>query len=69
LIEDGFEASRIIHGQIGKNFTVDFQCAGVELAHELAVANSVQTASGIDTHDPQGAEFALFRATIAVGIG
>jgi hypothetical protein len=25
LIEDGFEASRIIHGQIGQNFTVDFQ--------------------------------------------
>jgi hypothetical protein len=58
----------VVHGQISQDLAVEFDVVGVELAHQLAVGQSVHASTRVDTGDPQGAEVALFSAAVTVGV-
>ena len=61
-----FKSFRVIHGQIGKNLTVQFDIVSLEFSHELRIRHSVLACPGVNTRDPQGSEISLFCTTIAV---
>ena len=54
---------------IRDSLTVDLDASLVESTHELGVAHTFKTCSGIDTLNPECAEIALLVAAIAEGIG
>src|SRR5713101_1442633 len=59
--------SGILHGEVGQNFSVDFDAARLQTVHELAVGKAAQTRSGADALNPQLAELPLAVATVAIG--
>lgn len=63
-----FERLRVVHCEVGKNFTVQFDTAFVDCSHELRIAHSVLTCTGVDTLNPQGTEvsFLLFTTYVSV---
>ena len=69
LGNDSLEGFEVVHGEVGKNLTVDFDTSLVESSHQLAVAHAFHAGSSVDTLNPQGAEAALLILTIAIGVG
>lgn len=69
LVDDGFEGIGIVKGKVGKHLTVDFDAVLMDKAHELGVAESILTGSGIDALNPKGTEITFFILAVAVGIG
>lgn len=58
----------MIHREIGKNLSVQFDPRFVHLAHELRVGHSVKSRPGIDPLDPEGTEGALLVSAVPVGV-
>ena len=48
-----FERCGIVHGQVGKHLTVDFDAGFVDEAHEAAVREVLEAGSGVDTLYPE----------------
>ena len=69
LLDDGLESLGIVHGEVSENLTVDFDTVLVQSTHQLGIAHTFQTSSGVDTLNPQSAEGALLIATVAIGVG
>ena len=69
FVDDGFEGFGIVEGEVGEDFAVDLDACFVEEAHQFGVAEVVQTSSGVDTLNPEGAEVAFFVFAIAVCVG
>lgn len=69
LIEDSLESLGVINSEVGENLTVDLDTLLVDEADELAVGETLETGSCIDTLNPKGAESLLLLLTIPVSIG
>ena len=69
MVDDGLESLGVVHSEIGKDFAVDFDARLGELVHELAVVHAKFAHSGVDTDDPQAAEFALLVSSVAISVG
>src|SRR5690606_24161280 len=57
-----------IHGQISQHFTVNFNHGFFQAIDELAVRQTVQTGTGVDTRDPQLTELTLTLTTVTVSV-
>ena len=68
-IDDSFKRLRVVHGEVGEDLAVQTDVLLCELAHELGVGNTILTGSCVDPLDPEGAEVALLRLAVAIGIG
>ncbi len=62
------ETRRVVDGDIGEHFTIEFDARALESTHELAVGNLRLAASGVDAHDPQRAEIALLEPAADVTV-
>ena len=69
LFNDCGESLRVVEGEIGEDFAVDFDTALVDEAHELGVAEVVHAGGGVDTLDPDGTHVAFFVLAVAIGVG
>lgn len=69
LFYDGFECLGIVHGEVGKHLTVDFDTGLVKSAHQLGVGEAFEACGGIDTLDPKCAEVAFLVAAVAESVG
>jgi len=63
------KGGRVVHRQIGQHLTVQFDSRQFQAVHELAVGSPSVPASGIDTQDPQAAEFAFALPAVPIGVG
>ena len=68
LVNDCFESSWLIHSEVCKHLAVDDDTCFLEAAHQLAVAQSLETSGSVDTLDPESTEGTFFVLTIAVSI-
>ncbi len=59
---------RMVHGQVGQDFPVEFNVVGFHLSHELAVGHPVHPGTRVDTGDPEGAEISLLVSAVPVGV-
>ncbi len=62
------ESLRVVEGEVGEDFAVDFDTALVDKAHELGVAEVVHAGSSVDTLNPDGTHVAFFVLAVAVGV-
>ena len=67
-VDELCEGRRVVDGKFSHHFAVDGDTRLGEPADKFAVGNAVDTRRRIDTGDPQLAEFALFDATVAMGV-
>lgn len=68
LIDDRFESSAFIHGQISHNLTVQFDTSQLYAVHELRIGEAFSANRSVDTLNPDSAESPLFNLAIAIGI-
>ena len=68
-LQDGLECLRVVHGEVGENFTVETDVLLGQLAHELGIGDTPETAGSVDTLDPEGAEIALLGPAVTIGVG
>lgn len=68
LGHQSLEGFGFAYSDVGQNFTVEFNTSLFEAIHELRVAQTIFTGTGVDALDPQAAELALFDAAVAIGI-
>jgi hypothetical protein len=57
-----------VHGDVREHLAVDLDAGLVQTVDDAAVRQPIQARRGIDTRDPQGAEFALVLPPVAVGV-
>ncbi len=62
------EGLRVIHGQVGEDFAVQFNRRTVQFAHQFGIGQTLLTGCRIDTGNPKVAEMALLGFAIPVGI-
>src|SRR5262249_37793191 len=62
------EGARIGDGERGEHLPVDLAPRLLEAVPQPAVGDVVLTSGGVDSPDPQPAEFALLRLPVAVGV-
>lgn len=65
--DDGVEIVGVMDGQFAEHFAIEFDAGLFECEDEAAVLNAPHAAGGRQAGDPQPAEIALARSTIAVG--
>ena len=65
FVNNCLESLRVIHAEVSEDLAVDIDAVGVEQTHELRIAETLKTGGSIDTLDPESAEVALLRTTIA----
>ena len=65
FVNNCLESLRVIHAEVSEDLAVDIDAVGVEQTHELRIAETLKTGGSIDTLDPESAEIALLRTTIA----
>ena len=68
-LDNGGEGLGIVHSEVGKHLAVELDVVLVKFAHKDGVRDTVDAATGVDTVDPQGTEFALLVLSVAVGVG
>ena len=68
LVNDSFESSGVVEGEVCEDLAVDLDAALVDEAHELAVREVLEASSSVDTLDPESAEVALFVFAVAIGV-
>src|SRR6185437_2933580 len=66
LLDEGGEACRVVHGNVGQDFAVELDSGCLEAVDELRVADAVDFSGGIDAHDPERAVLALLLLASAV---
>jgi hypothetical protein len=66
LFDQGCEAGSIVDGDVGQDFAVKLDAGFFEAIDELRVADAILLGGGIDAHDPERAELALFLAAARV---
>ena len=69
LVDDGLEGLRIVQSEVGEDLAVDLDAGLRQLVDELAVVHVVLTHGGVDTDNPQAAEFALLVSSVAISVG
>ena len=69
LVDDSLESLGVVEGEVGKDLAVDLDTGLRQLVDELAVVHVVLTHGGVDTDDPQAAEFALLVSSVAISVG
>ena len=69
LLDDGLESLGVVEGEVGEDLAVDLDARLVQLVHEHAVGHVVLTHGGVDTDNPQAAEFALLVSSVAISVG
>jgi hypothetical protein len=62
------ESRWIAHGHVSENFAVEFDALRDEHAHELRIAESIDSTGGIDPRYPQSAEISLAEFSANVGV-
>ena len=60
---------RIVQSEVGEDLAVDLDAGLRQLVDELAVVHVVLTHGGVDTDNPQAAEFALLVSSVAISVG
>ena len=68
MVDDGLESLGVIEGKVSKDLAVDFDTRLGELVHELAVVHAILAHGGVDTDNPQAAEFALLVSSVAISV-
>ena len=63
------EGGRIVDGEFGKEFPVDFDPGQLHAVYELTVRQAVEPCRRVDPGDPQTAEIATAPAAVAVRVG
>ena len=69
LVDDGLEGLGVVQGEVGEDLAVDFDARLRELVDELAVVHAILADGGVDTDNPQAAEFALLVSSVAISVG
>lgn len=69
LVNNSLESLGVVNSEVGENLTVDLDALLVDETDELAVGETLETGSRIDTLNPEGAESALLVLAIPVGVG
>ena len=69
FLDNSLESLGIIHGQIGKHLTVDFDSGFMNSSHQFGVRHAFEARGGIDTLNPQCAEVAFIVFAVAISIG
>lgn len=69
LVDDSLESLGMVNGEVGEDLTVDLDALLVDEADELAVGETLETSSCVDTLNPKGAESLLLLLAIPVSIG
>lgn len=67
-INDSGKSNRVVHGQIGQYLTVKRITRLAQPVHQTAVGGTVLTGGGVDTRDPEAAEYALLVTTVTVSV-
>jgi len=67
LFNDFAKRGGIVDGHFGKRFSVEFDAGLLQAVDELAVPNAVHASGGVDSDDPQFAEFTFSDASVAKG--
>ena len=68
-VDNCLKSLRIVHSKVCENFAVEADVLLGETSHQLGVSEAVLTGGGVDTLNPQGAEFALLGLAVTVGVG
>ena len=68
FLDHRFKSSGVVHRQIREHFAVQVDTGLLEFAHQLGVRHAVETCTGIDTSNPQGAEISFLGFAIAVSV-
>ena len=68
LFNHSGESCRVVEGEVGKDFAVDFDAALMDETHKFGVAEVVETCSGVDTLNPKSAEITFFVLTVTVSV-
>src|SRR5690606_32638397 len=68
LLDDGVEGRLVVDRQFRKDLAIKLDLRLHQPVHENAVGQAVFTRGGVDAGDPEGAEYSLAIAAIAVGI-
>jgi hypothetical protein len=68
LFDQGIKGHLVANRDIGQDLAVQFDVRGLEAFDEAAVADAGVAAGGVETDDPQAAEFTLLFLAIAVGV-
>ena len=55
-------------GDVGEHLAVDLDAGLLQPVDQTAVGQTVVTRGGVDTGDPERAEFALFLTTVTIGV-
>jgi hypothetical protein len=58
---------RIVHRNIGKDFTVQANFGPFEAGHKRTIRETMKTGGGINADDPQATKIALAGLAIAIG--
>jgi hypothetical protein len=58
----------LVHGQIGKNFTINLNIRLLQASNQTAVRQAISTGTRIDTRNPQSAERTLTVTTVTVRV-
>ena len=69
LLDDGLESLGVVQGEVGENLAVHLDAGHVQLVDELAVIHAILAHGGVDTDNPQAAEFALLVSSVAISVG
>ena len=67
-VNDGFESLRVVDGEVSEDFAVEADAFFLHASDELGVREAEFARSVVDAGDPEGAEVALFVATVAVAV-
>ncbi len=67
-VNDLLERLRVVDGEVSENFTVKVDAFFLHTSNELRVGETKFARSVVDTGNPEGAEIALFVATITIRI-
>lgn len=59
FVNDSLESGGVVDSEVSENLTVQVDTSLVQSTHELGVAHTLETGSGVDTLNPQCAEVAL----------
>ena len=59
FVNDSLESGGVVDSEVSENLTVQVDTSLVQSTHELRIAHTLKTGSGVDTLNPQCAEVAL----------
>src|SRR5690606_12068667 len=68
LFDQGLEGLGLVDGEIGEHLAVHLDASLAEAVDKSAIGQTQLAGAGVDALDPEGAEIALLRAAVTIGI-